>query len=397
MDGRPLAEHHGNSSVNWCSPCPCDGKQLDLRPGSGNSNPSEFTVVGNEVYFFCSTPQFGEELWRTDGTVAGTQLVVDLAPGSLSSGPAQLTAGAGELYFTANVGGVSTILRTDGTAAGTVAVTDTGTSDPQSFRDLTWTQAGLFFLHDDDTGKGRELWRTSGSLSTTQMVFDIAPGLANGPVPGTLLSAIGDTQLHFAANNLSDGLQLWLSNGTAASTQQVTSFGGQGFGAVLLSDLYSDGARTFFACDDGVSGVEPWVYDPSNSSVSFVLPYGSPCAGSNGDPQIGAVGLPTVGNASFALTVSQAQPQSLALPFGSEGASNIPVGGGCRLLLDLPLVPLTTLTTGAAGGATFPLPIPNDPNLVGLSLFFQWGVLDPQGAALNGFSATGGLQAQVGN
>jgi ELWxxDGT repeat protein len=228
-------------------------------------------------------------------------------------------------------------------------------------------------------------------------VRDIAPGLADGPVPGTLLSAIGGTQLHFAANDFASGLQLWLSNGTAATTQQVTAFGGPGFGAVVLRDLYSDGARTFFACDDGVSGVEPWVYDPSSSSVSFVLPYGSACAGTAGDPQIGAVGLPTIGNGSFALTVAQALPQSLALPFGSEGASNLSLGGGCRLLLDVPLVPFSALATDAAGTATFALPIPNDPTLVGRSLFFQWAVLDPLGPVLGDFSASGGLQAQIGS
>jgi hypothetical protein len=125
----------------------------------------------------------------------------------------------------------------------------------------------------------------------------------------------------------------------AASTQQVTTFGGQGYGAVSLRALFSDSARTFFACDDGINGIEPWVYDPVTSSVAFVLPYGTACAGTAGEPVIGASGLPTIGNQSFAITVAQALSQSLAIPVGSLGASNIALGGGCRLLIDIPFVP----------------------------------------------------------
>jgi|CXWL01.1.fsa_nt_gi ELWxxDGT repeat protein len=43
----------------------------------------------------------GEELWRTDGTPAGTE-VLDLVPGPLSSRPSYLESAAGRLYFAAN-------------------------------------------------------------------------------------------------------------------------------------------------------------------------------------------------------------------------------------------------------------------------------------------------------
>ena len=46
----------------------------------------------------------GRELWRTDGTAAGTRLVHDVAPEGLSSHPRSLTASGGRLYFTADDG-----------------------------------------------------------------------------------------------------------------------------------------------------------------------------------------------------------------------------------------------------------------------------------------------------
>jgi len=32
-------------------------------------------AVGNTLFFTKSTPEYGNELWKTDGTVAGTMLV----------------------------------------------------------------------------------------------------------------------------------------------------------------------------------------------------------------------------------------------------------------------------------------------------------------------------------
>src|SRR5436305_170855 len=57
----------------------------DLNPGSGPSSPSTLTVVGPTVYFAAYEPTGGYELWRSDGTAAGTALVKDIAPGTASS------------------------------------------------------------------------------------------------------------------------------------------------------------------------------------------------------------------------------------------------------------------------------------------------------------------------
>jgi ELWxxDGT repeat protein len=228
------------------------------------------------------------------------------------------------------------------------------------------------------------------------MVVDIAPGYADGPFEGTLVPALGGTQLLFAATDSQNGLQLWLSDGTAAHTQKVTTFGGPGYGAVSVSDFFSVGVRTFFACDDGVSGKEPWVFDPSTGTVAFVLPYGSGCAGTPGTPQIGAVGLPTIGNNTFQLTVANALPLTFAIPIGSGASNNILVGGGCHLLVDLPFVILSAVLVDAVGAGAMPLPIPNDPGLIGASLFFQWATLDALGPFLGDFAFSRGLQTRLG-
>ena len=43
-------------------------------------NPSDLTAVGNTLYFLADDGVNGEELWKSDGTPAGTEMVEDINP-----------------------------------------------------------------------------------------------------------------------------------------------------------------------------------------------------------------------------------------------------------------------------------------------------------------------------
>jgi ELWxxDGT repeat protein len=53
-------------------------------------------------------PTYGFELWKSDGTSAGTVLVKDIYPGPFNSGPSGLTNVNGTLFFVANDGTTAT-------------------------------------------------------------------------------------------------------------------------------------------------------------------------------------------------------------------------------------------------------------------------------------------------
>src|SRR5690606_18731760 len=99
----------------------------DIGPPDGSnvgSSPAAFVQVGN-LAFFTADDGYGVELWRTDGTAAGTWLVEDLAPGRTSCHPRDLTALGTLLVFTADVPGLGREMwRSDGTAAGTYCLGD---------------------------------------------------------------------------------------------------------------------------------------------------------------------------------------------------------------------------------------------------------------------------------
>ena len=151
--------------------------------------PSELTRVSDTVFFAADDGNSGRELWKTDGTDAGTFRVADIFPGPGSSLPlpAGFTNVAGTLFFVATDGisGLE-LWKSDGTPAGTVRVTDVAPGpldafDSQVFLvggpDLIDVNGTLFFVATDGAGAvGHELWKSDGTSSGTELVKDIVPG-----------------------------------------------------------------------------------------------------------------------------------------------------------------------------------------------------------------------------
>jgi uncharacterized repeat protein (TIGR01451 family) len=179
--------------------------------------PGSPVLMDGVAYFAASDDAHGLELWRTDGTAAGTRLVADIIPGPVGSGPDELTVLNGTLFFAAYDpnGRGRELWRSDGTAAGTVLLKDiapgSGSSSPVS---LTVVGRTLFFKANDDV-HGFELWKSDGTAEGTTLVKELRPGLLGGiPVE---LTNVGET-LFFVAKDDAHGDSLWKSDGTEAGT-----------------------------------------------------------------------------------------------------------------------------------------------------------------------------------
>ena len=61
-------------------------------------------TIGNTLYFAAKDGINGHELWKTDGTEAGTMMVKDINSGNGDGSPGWLTAVGNTLYFRANDG-----------------------------------------------------------------------------------------------------------------------------------------------------------------------------------------------------------------------------------------------------------------------------------------------------
>ncbi len=87
----------------------------------GNGSPNYLQVYNNELYFSATDDAHGNELFKTDGTAAGTHIVKDITPGTEGSVPFKNIIYNGFLYFSAG-GDFAGLWRTDGTEAGTISV-----------------------------------------------------------------------------------------------------------------------------------------------------------------------------------------------------------------------------------------------------------------------------------
>jgi ELWxxDGT repeat protein len=142
------------------------------------------TVSGGILYFAGTTAATGTELWRTDGTAAGTFMVRDIEPGPGSGLDVwvqqSIATGSGGLLFKAFTSATGFELwRTDGTTAGTTALPEIRPG-PASAAPTSFQQAGgrVFFAVLASTANLTELW-----------AVDVAPGVVS---VGDLIVSEGD-------------------------------------------------------------------------------------------------------------------------------------------------------------------------------------------------------------
>jgi ELWxxDGT repeat protein len=250
----------------WRSDGTATGTQLvTLLSAAPAELPSTGLASLNGALFFTGYDSTnGYELWKSDGTAAGTQLFKDLNPAG-NGYPTAMTPAGGGLFFSASTSTTGRELwKSDGTPAGTQLVSDANPgsagSDPAT---LTLVNNTLFFTSLDDA-HGRELWKSDGTSSGTALVSDIAPGPSSSGI-ARLTSANGT--LFFTASNVSSGYELWKSDGTTAGTELVQDIA-LGQTNANPAQLVLAGNYLFFSANDGATGRELWALPMTSNLLS---------------------------------------------------------------------------------------------------------------------------------
>jgi len=245
-------------------------------PGVGDDPDDPFVELGGALIFLADDGVHGFELWRSDGTEAGTRMVKDISSGSQSSfiAPApfgvdpllwrQIVAG-GTLYFLANDGVHGFELwRTDGTEAGTFLLKDIFPGSHSAFGDnyfniqLAGQEAGgSFFFRTNDGIHPDQLWKTDGTPAGTILIH---PGTHVSP-PGNFTELNGN--LLFTAYDGDSGSGLWRSDGTQAGTVQITAATPWPFQTYPFGLIKANGT-VYFGIIDG------WLYRTDGTSGGTV-------------------------------------------------------------------------------------------------------------------------------
>jgi ELWxxDGT repeat protein len=150
---------------------------VDINGGAAPSSPGPATVIGSTAYFAATTSAGGTELWKTDGTPAGTLLIKDIQPGTGSSNPRFLTNVNGTLFFRANDGvHGDEIWKSDGTDAGTTLVSDIvlGNGEASNPANLINGNGQLYFTADPVSTGNTTYYGPSPYLSAADSPFDFS-------------------------------------------------------------------------------------------------------------------------------------------------------------------------------------------------------------------------------
>jgi ELWxxDGT repeat protein len=241
----------------------------DINPGGGNSisNNAYLTVMNNALYFNALNSDQGRELWKTDGSTAGTVLVKDIKTGTSGADPILLKAVGNKLFFVADDGVHGTELWvSDGSTNGTKLANDNnpgalGSTNKflQKFGDK------LLFTCNPYNGAGEELWVSDGSTGGTYQVKDINQGSSSSPINFHEWGG----NMYFSADASPFGYELWRSDGTFGGTNMVKDiYPGFGYGGPDYQIATFNNKLYFFGADP-VNGKELWSSDGTESGTSL--------------------------------------------------------------------------------------------------------------------------------
>jgi len=257
-------EEHGEEL--WRTDGTSSGTQLvkDILPGPSGGI---YTDVGLEtdhyvwndiLYFGAKEGEHGYEVWRSDGTEAGTWMLKDIWEGPGSSFPRYFVEHEGRLYFSADG-----LWSTDGTEAGT-----TGISSIIPYNTVS-CNGSLFFVGRSGPNN-YELWRSDGTGAGTAMVKEINPsGSSIGCTYGEEqeLVPLGDV-VYFSADD-GTGIELWRSDGTEGGTYMVREASSNDPNSCAKPFAVLDGVL-YYGFNDGEHGYEFWRSDGTEEGTWMV-------------------------------------------------------------------------------------------------------------------------------
>jgi ELWxxDGT repeat protein len=352
------------------------------------SDPQAFNSFGNVSLFVARRTDVGRELWRSDGTSLGTQMLLDANPGTggVNVSPWMFTF-QGKLYYSFDDGTHGQELwATDGTPQGTGLIKDIygGRLKSSISGQMLWNDKLYFSALTP--GAGKQLWESDGTSAGTRRLLPSGVSLSSHwSQRSPLLVPVGEKLAFFGGRTASEGDELWATDGTTSGTRRWAQLVPGAAGSKAFPRGVIQG-RLVFSAETDEFGEEPWLLDPGASAVASGVHCGRyPLHLTMREPRLGTTssirmsGFQGLTGLVLCLGATDARPRVFLRP--------------CFSYLDP--ATLLVLEGRVSQGAALhsAMPIPSDLGLVGLRACLQFfAISDAPRATL----ASQGLFVRIG-
>ena len=317
----------------------------DINPGQDGSNPHTFVNANGTVFFVANS----NELWKSDGTEAGTQRVQTFVQIRTGDGERPVALGNEVVFKAESWSGFGRELWvTDGTTT-TQFQTCSGSCDGEPYG-LTVSGNRVFFRAYD--GSDTELYKYEPGTSapgTVSQIGDIHTSGSSFPTNITPLS--GGVIFQATGDTLPSGTELGLYTSDGFGNTKVAGSSEFFYG---LTEMVSTGSIAFFDAFDGnfVSGREIWISNGLTAGTGIIADINPGVPSS--DPQ----DLTVVGNSVF-FSANDGNGRDLFISPAGAGAFPLEVCAGSPTSMAAASSSSPTTAPGPAasrGSATARLP-----------------------------------------
>tara|TARA_S200000501_G_C20856782_1_gene758043 strand:+ start:1036 stop:3198 length:2163 start_codon:yes stop_codon:yes gene_type:complete len=302
----------GGEIVSTIGECPGNsGLVKDINTVTTHTSSEKAMVtMGGVLYFIADDGVHGDELWRSDGTMGGTNMVIDLNPtrqviieGSIvNENPGtnfgEIVAGDEKIFFSAAVGNdeIRELYVSDGSNSGTLKISETFDCEPQIFSNYPeFSYSGVNSIsvmpasevgfdtayfsafkcsYQNIVCSGEEPHISDGTESGTYQLADLFSGFTDLTTPGggsVTADLVGSqpseftrsgNNIYFSAKNTYFGRELFvIDTSSVLGGVQLVKDINSGSADSSPSLFESMGGELFFTADDGISGMELWKSD----------------------------------------------------------------------------------------------------------------------------------------
>ena len=270
-----MATETATGSELWVSNGTDAGTFIPKEGNVGTANGVEtsttlFEALDNVViYRGISGGTTNTEPWVSDGTTIGTFQLMDINTGNNGSAPQQGKRVGAYVYFLATTATGPSIWRTQGTVGTTEMVFSI--ANPLTITSYEVSDSGNIIYAGSSAAAGSEAYWVAAGTSTPVLLKDINPGSGSSTPSGFMF--VSNNRAIFTANDsAATPTHLWTTNGTPAGTEALYQPSPVSGSSVALQVRGVVGGKAcFFLSGTGIAeGGELWITDGTTLGTSVV-------------------------------------------------------------------------------------------------------------------------------